>query len=239
MATRTLPRALLALALAAPGFASAAPDPAVAKQCETVWPKAKTADKQQTWTCLTHFLTHAYGGPPTEESMTLDPGYGHPLEVELSTEDLDRMIAHVKAVCDPEAAPVESECHRGHEYFTGMRGRRLGLFEDVAVGSIEAPLRKVLAGEALTEADVFADNPDVALSPLSLWKLRNAAYARHGYAFKTPDLNAFFYGPRAAGETTLLPLKVKPEKKKAELSPTDAENVRLIKRLEAEAKKKR
>lgn len=204
--------------------------------CETVWPRTAKADRHLTWRCLTHYLTYAYGQKPDAEALTLDPGYGHPSEVKLSLEDLDRMIASTKAACDVDAAPVESECARGHELLQGMRSRRLGLFENVAVGSIEAQLRKVLAGQELTEADLFVDDEGMDLSPLSLWKLRNAAYARHGYQFKTADLNTFFYGPREpVGEPKLLPLETKGTTKKVELSKADTANVRLIKLLEGRA----
>lgn len=223
--------------LASPAAAEPKAAPSIAEQCETAWPAAKTADRQKTWACLTHFLTYGYGEKPTPELMTLDPGYGHPVEVKLSVADLDRMIAHVEKACDVEAAPVESECARGHEMLTGMKSRRMGIFEDVNLGSIEGPLRKVLAGQKLTRAEVFADHAELSLSLLSLWKLRNAAYARHGYRFKTPDLNTFFYGPReAVGEPKLLPLARKGDTRKVTLTAEDTANVQLIKALEAKAK---
>lgn len=217
--------------------AKAAPAAATVKLCEKDWPAAAKVDRNQTWACLTHYLTYAYGQKPTAELMTLDPGYGHPVEVKLSVADLERMTNHVEAACDVAAAPVESECARGHELFQGMKHRRLGISEGVELGSFEPLLRKVLAGEELTEADLLVNDTGPKWSLLTLWKLRNAAYARHGYLFKTPDLNTFFYGPREpVGEPKLLPLAKKGETKKVTLSKADTANVRLIKLMEGRGK---
>lgn len=223
---------LKALRLGTARFGAKAPEGP--SDCDTAWPKAEKASRAQTWTCMTHYLKRAYGGTVDAEALTLDPGYGHPSEVKLGTDDLERMIRHVVQACDLGAAPVASECNRANELFTGMHRRRLGLFDDVVMDSIEPLLAKVVKGEALTEAEIYAGVEGPALSPLSLWKLRNAAYARHGYVFKTPDLNTFFYGPRDAAKddaSTVLPLK-KGQPGKVDLTPTDTANVRLIKKLE-------
>lgn len=210
--------------------------PALVKQCEDAWPKAAAgkAVAKDTWACMTYYLTLAYGGPPDAEALTLDPGYGFPQEVKLSSAKLERMIGHVKAVCDPEAAPVESECKRADELFNGIASRRQGLFENTTMESIEGVLATVLKGEKLTREQMHADDPDMSWSPLTLWRLRNAAYARHGYTFKTPDLNTFFYGPREG--STLLPIK-QGEGAEVELTENDRANVVLIKSLETHKKK--
>lgn len=216
--------------------AKAKPTPALAKQCEQAWPKAAAgkAVAKDTWACMTYYLTLAYGGAPDAEALTLDPGYGFPQEVKLSSAKLTRMIAHVGAVCDPEAAPVESECKRADELFRGIASRRQGLFENTTMESIEGVLGTVLKGDKLTRAQLYADDPEMSWSPLTLWKLRNAAYARHGYRFKTPDLNTFFYGPREG--STLLPIKGG-EAAQVELTESDRANVVLIKSLETHKKK--
>lgn len=210
--------------------------PALAEQCEEAWPKAEAgkAGAKDTWACMTYYLTLAYGSAPDAEMLTLDPGYGFPQEVKLSSAKLERMIGHVKAVCDPEAAPVESECKRADELLRGIASRRQGLFEHTTMESIEGVLATVLKGEKLTREQLHADDPEMSWSPLTLWKLRNAAYARHGYVFKTPDLNTFFYGPREG--STLLPIK-RGEGGEVELTENDRANVVLIKALETHKKK--
>ncbi len=238
---RTLDASLAELKAGESTLKGAAPAPRPAaelvEQCERTWPKAKTADRNQTWACLTHYLTYAYGEKPTAELMTLDPSYGHPIEVKLSVADLERMTNHVEGACDVAAAPVESECARGHELFQGMKARRFGISEGVELGSFEPLLRKVLGGEELTEADLRVNDPGPKWSLLTLWKLRNAAYARHGYRFTTPDLNTFFYGPREpVGEPKLLPLGKKGSTRKVTLTPADSANVKLIKLMEARGK---
>lgn len=203
--------------------------------CETVWPATAPgkAAAKDTWACMTWYLTLAYGKKPDAEAMSLDPGYGMPQEVRLANARLDNMVAHVSAVCDRSAAPVESECNRAAELFEGIKRRRLALLDDTVMESFEPVLATVLKGEKLSRAELKADD-EVKWSPLTLWKLRNAAYARHGFKFKTPDLNVFFYGPRE--ESSVLPL-ARGEKAKVELTAIDGENVRLIKSLESAKKK--
>lgn len=207
---------------------------AAVKRCETTWPatapgKASTKD---TWACVDYYLTLAYGRKPDAEMLSLDPGYGMPQEVKLPNSKLDNMVGHVAAACDRKAAPVESECNRGAELFEGIKRRRLGLLDDTVMESFEPVLAAVLKGEKLTRAQLRADE-EQKWSPLTLWKLRNAAYARHGFKFKTPDLNTFFYGPRE--DSKLLPI-AKGDKAKVELTPDDVANVQLIKTLETHKK---
>lgn len=207
---------------------------AVVKLCEATWPalapgKASTKD---TWACVDYYLTLAYGRKPDAEMLSLDPGYGMPQEVKLPNSKLDNMVGHVAAACDRNAAPVESECNRGAELFEGIKRRRLALLDDTVMESFEPVLAAVLKGEKLTRAQLRADE-EQKWSPLTLWKLRNAAYARHGFKFKTPDLNTFFYGPRE--DSKLLPI-AKGDKAKVELTPDDVANVQLIKTLETHKK---
>lgn len=216
-----------------PGDAPArgAPASADAAWCEQSWGKQVKASTQKTMGCLTHFLTMAYGQAPDAEAMSLDPGYGHAIEVKLTSEMLEKMIHHTAKACDLASAKIASVCNRGNELLVGMHRRRLGLFDDPVMASIEPLLAKVLAGEALTPADLFEGQP-MRWSPVMLWKLRNAAYARHGYAFKTADLHTFFYKASKQAETKLLPLRPG-NTKKVNLTATDRANVRLIKRFEA------
>lgn len=197
--------------------------------CENTWAKAKAPANAETLRCARHFLQYGYGGKWTSESLSFDPQYTHAIEKRYQTADLQRMIGHVKAACTP-AADGADLCGRTLELFGAWVGRKTTLFEDVNLGSMQPVLEKVLAGKALTRDDLHADHPEMNWSALTLSKLRNAAYARHGYQFKNPDLNAFFYGPRAKREGSL-PLP-KGTTKTVKLTPIDGANVRLIKSLE-------
>lgn len=210
--------------------------PVTGQYCESAWPAAAKPTADQSKGCLAHFLRITYGPKYDKEALSLDPGYGHGIEVKLTTDQLKKMVAHAKTACAGGDHPTESDCVRGLEFLEGMVDRRMSLFEDVNMGSFEPVLKKVLAGEKLERSDlVMEDGP--SWSPLTLWRLRNAAYARHGYQFEKDDLNAFFYGPRdERHKTALLPLP-KGTKKKVELTPIDGQNVRLIKDIEKGAKK--
>ena len=206
-------------------FAPVTPDAA----CEATWAKAQKPAAAETERCLRHFLGYAYGAGWDAEALTLDPGYGHPIEKKYQKADLARMAGHVRAVC-PDASNADLPCARAIEFFEGMAGRKTSLFEDVNLGSFEPLLVKVLAGQPLDPDELFVGHPDLKWSAQTLRTLRNAAYARHGYLFKDADLNAFFYDARpepAAG----LPLK-RGTSKDVKLSPVDGENVRLLKSLE-------
>ncbi len=207
--------ALIILLLAAP--------PVTSKYCHQTWPQAAKPSAAQTDGCIRLFLADAYGKALDEEALSLDPSYGAAYEVKLSIDALTKMAAHAAKDCDATL------CGRGQEYFEGMAARKLSLFENVNLGSIEPLLATVLAGQKLAPEALKVGPEALRWSPLTLWRLRNAAYARHGYLFKNPDLNAFFYGARK--DSKLLPLP-EGKTKKVTLTPIDGANVRLVKTAE-------
>lgn len=244
----TRPLTLLAgLCLTTLSAAQAAP--VTETQCLGSWPKLAKAPQAMTDGCIDLLLSHAYFGKPDAEALSLDPSPDSPVEVKLLTPELQAIKRHI-AHCEPQPGDAENwRCTRIHEFVDGMIGRKQALLDQGGMVSLLPALNTVLRGEALTATDLEEEGY-AKFSPLGLWKLRNAAYARHGFAFKKDDLNTFFYGPRAEGLNApdaedfagLLPLS-KGEKAKVELSPVDGANVRLIAKMEgkltAAAKKRK
>jgi hypothetical protein len=108
-----------------------------------------------------------------------------------------------------------------------VKAIHLGVDDPEGTGdSLEPLLATVLAGKPITKRDI------VRSSPVALWRLRNAPYARHGRPFKSVELEAFFYGERGGktgmAASKLLPLKRDPAFKEAMLDKTDKANVAII-----------
>jgi hypothetical protein len=232
----------LSLSLA-PTFAAAGP-PGTDAGC-LAWARRAAPTAAATAACVERLLWHGYLRKPDAEALQLDPAYQSTLELALDAPLLAGMKAHLVAGCPSEDAAGETNwrCKRAHELVDHQAARRLRADEWPAPETLLPALAKVLAGEPLTEADLAAEG-EPRFSPLGLWKLRNAAYARHGLVFKDPELNAFFYGPRPSGlpehgpataeQRGLLPLPAG-QRPKVTLSATDGANVRLIKRQEERA----
>lgn len=210
--------------------------PPTQAHCVDAWPKAASPSKEVTQGCIDLLLKTAYGRKVDAEALSLDPGYGHPIELELTGEELKAIARHVAAVCPGEGE--DWRCTRASEYVEGMAARKMSLFESAVMDDFAGALKTVLSGEALSKSDLCPAEP-ACYTPLTLWKLRNAAYARHGYKFEKEDLNRFFYDPRpdGIGQTSsevpanLLPLP-RGESKDVKLTPVDQKNVKLIQGLE-------
>lgn len=213
--------------------------PPTQAQCVDAWPKSANPTKELTQGCIDLLLKTAYGPKVDAEALTLDPDYGHPIEVELSSAELGAIGKHIAAVC-PKSDEEDWRCTRAAEYVGGMRERKTSLFENLAVGDFARSLQRVVDGEEL-DRDDLCPGTETCWSALTLWKLRNAAYARHGYKFDKDDLNRFFYDPRPGGigrtehedvRQNLLPLP-RGLSKDVKLTPVDSKNVKLIKEYEA------
>lgn len=242
------PLAVLAgLALAALTSPAQAAPPSEA-QCIGAWPKTAKPSAAMTEGCIDVLLTHAYFGKPDAEALSLDPSPDSPLEVKLLTPELQAIKAHIAACAPKKGDEDDWRCTRVHEFVDGMISRKNAVSDQGGLESLLSALNKVLKGEALTAEDLESEGY-ARFTPLGLWKLRNAAYARHGFAFKKADLNTFFYGERPMLEAMdaddyagILPLS-KGEKAKVDLTPVDGANVRLIAKMEgkltAAAKKRK
>jgi hypothetical protein len=86
---------------------------------------------------------------------------------------------------------------------------------------LDVLLAKVLLGKPVNAAEL------ATLSTEELAQLRNAPYARHGRPFKTPSLQAIFYGPRPAG-SSLPPLSPNPGYSDALLDAADRANLEMV-----------
>ena len=101
------------------------------------------------------------------------------------------------------------------------------MIDPVTEKSIEPTLEKLLTGKRITASDL------AGVASVTLWKFRNAPYARHGRPFKTYDLAVLFYSARAEkndmrGEQTLLPVKQNPAFKESMLDKIDKQNVATV-----------
>lgn len=206
--------------------------------CIDAWPKAAAPSKATTEGCIDVLLRTAYGPKVDEEALTLDPGYGDPIELELTTDELAAIGKHITVVCPETGGDNDWRCTRVIEYVDGMSRRKMSLFDGVEAGSFAEVLQTILKGEAVSPESIRPAG-GAPWSPLALGKLRNAAYARHGYVFAKDDYNHFFYDPRPEGlgdgaegvPANLLPL-ARGDKKKVELTPVDNKNIKII--LDAE-----
>ena len=124
---------------------------------------------------------------------------------------------------------------RAIAYFAMEADSHQNLMDPWRLEEIHSLLGKVLKGEPVSDADLepaSADGP--GWSAVTLWRLRNAVFARHGRAFSNPDLQRFFYGEYPPGLSKgLLPLKVDPGYSDAKLTAVDKGNIKLFKKHES------
>lgn len=221
------------------------------RQCMNTWARAKAPKAAMTDGCIDLLLTIGYGAGWDHESLTLDPRLHGELAIEQSTEALDAVDAQLARVCaeptpEKQAAAKRGgddldelwtwRCTRAREIIGQEKAAKMGISDSVDMPEPHELLKELLAGEALTwEALMPHGEGDVpCFSRVSLWKFRNAPYARHGFKFKTEDLNRFFYDARPEGLTDsagepieLLPLP-RGTHAKVTLTPTDHKNVALV-----------
>lgn len=167
---------------------------AVARMCELPWAMATKPALEDTRACVGYVLDLAYGADRTAESLELDPPTGTSAALRFPAESLRNMARHVHALCPQPQGCVDLDqdpgARRAVEWLEAEAEARFSLFDAGPMASIEPALKVVLAGKPVTVGDEW--------SVLSLWKLRNAVFARHGRPFDDPDLRRFFYGPQAA-----------------------------------------
>ncbi len=175
---------------------------------------------------------------------------GGPAFVKLSSRTLLALANRVRAYCG-------SGC-------TGADGRAIELFETSAsyhyrlrevnpnAPELAPLLRALLSGTPLSDSLGIGDAPDATvdavlsrLSAMSLFRLRNAPYARHGRPFKSADLQSFFYdaappflkardshGLDERKRSGLFPQTVDAAYADTKLTPTDHANIATIRRAQ-------
>ncbi len=140
---------------------------------------------------------------------------------------------------DDETAPRRSweSCERALEYLSALHDRKTSLAENESFDPITGVLRPLFAGERVSARDLYLDHAELHYSPLTLWKLEHAVFARHGCSFEDADLMTFFYAeerPRLWDEHELPQLQ--PDSScdvEESLTENDRANLRLIERARA------
>lgn len=238
--------ALTAFLLAGPAW----PGPAAAQKagdgelrvaCERTWPAAKKATRQLTEKCAGYWL-RVHGGFNDGSDLNdadLGPYVEHAAVTRFSSAQLRQMARHVEAARGALSEGLYANAHRFFDvaarcHFSTLDLTASGAFADHR--TIVARLETVLDGKPLDPTGLRD------LSPMSLSKLRNAVYARHGRRFKSGDLNAFFYGEwkdgykgvfADGGRPRFLPRKQDPAFADSALTAVDHQNVAVIKKIEA------
>jgi len=204
--------------------------------CEEQWHAADKPAPGDSLRCAAHWLRYGYREGYTEEDLMLDPTPGGPISVRFTSEQFLRMQAHVRAAASTQCDDIDKEpiACRAIGYFSLESDCHLNLIDPWLLEEILPLLGKVLRGEELARRDLAPeDEGGPRWSSVTLWRLRNAVFARHGRSFENPDLERFFYGAyptKLAGE--LLPRSKNPGYMDQLLTETDRNNIKLIKSFE-------
>ncbi|TVQ93604.1 MAG: hypothetical protein EA397_03960 [Deltaproteobacteria bacterium] len=199
-------------------------EPPNAEVCAARWADDPSPTAARTQGCMQWWLKVAYGTEDPAE-LDFDPEVGHPEEREVTAAQLDRMRAHVQAIC-PEGATAPAPCVRARQYFEGAARHRFRIGQSVDLLSFEPQLRKVLAGERLTADDLAPYG--VALDAVVRWRLAAAIRARHGIVPEHPDLQRFLFEPDVVEGADSLPLpRVEPGSESA-LTEADHHNLAML-----------
>jgi hypothetical protein len=195
-------------------------------RCERVWPDAAAPAPRDSRACAVHFLAQGYGPGWTASDLEVEPLVGGESSWRFTTSQYERMADHVAATCDGPCDPIAT---RAIELFDQQATAQLGIVDPWTLESFEPLLAKVLAGNPLTDADLSLDD-ELPWSPMTLWKLRGAVFARHGATFDHPDLERFFYGDRGpdAMPIDLLPVPTPRQRSAVELDDVDRENLQRL-----------
>lgn len=240
------------------------PPPAIDRPCTTSWARAKAPAAPDTDRCLDFVLAASYGTLWDTESLSSDPAIRGLLTVEVPSEALTAMVKQIDKVCggkDGELPPRpatqgaaarlgldgdealdslwSTRCERAREVAAGELAAKLGIGDDVNMPDTIGVYQDLFAGTALADDALLPHldddgKPLACYSRATLWKFRNAPYARHGKKFKSEDLNRFFFAKRKTAITNdmgervkLLPL-AEGTLEKVELTPADNKNVALV-----------
>lgn len=191
--------------------------------------EALPQDRSQAPGCVSYLLEQGYGAAPDPERLTLDPAPFGQDELRYTRSTLQQAAPILAAACPSEDPP--GRCARAQEVLQSWVDRRLGTFESCCALEDARPLLDlILRGEPLPADALKLSGGDRRWSPLTLWKLRNAVFARHGRPFQHADLQAFFYGP----ERRWTQLAVVPSFSDSHLTPTDRANLAMIQAAEAQ-----
>jgi hypothetical protein len=194
--------------------------------CERVWPKATDPAPRRSRACAVYFLAQGYGPSWTSSDLEVEPVAGGERSWRFSADQYLAMASAVASTCD---GPCDRIASRAIELFERQSAAQLGIVDPWTLESFEPLLATVLAGDGLDASDLHTGD-DLPWSPLTVWKLRSAVFARHGATFEHPDLERFFRGDRGpdAMPIDLLPLPAPTVRHDVELDAVDRENLALL-----------
>ena len=203
-------------------------------QCERPWLSGPTTSAA-TQGCVSHWLGLVYGSDWSEESIEFDPELSLRGPESLSVRQLQEARARFRELNHAEPHFRLTRILEGIDHMLAMRIGFRDVIDGVMPASYRGTLMAVLSGQSLGEGDLVP-HPGMLFSAGTYRVLRNAAYARHGRAFKSADLQDFFYGPEASLRFGDLKLSVSAAYADSLLTATDRDNVALIQRFEKKAK---
>ncbi len=244
MALRTTTLAAFIAFAALPAVAAPPEDwpPSVEAFCEINWADQEATTQADAEMCARYWLKRYVYGNERPESLGFStnlPEYwlesdhynGLDVETRVSVDKFRNMIRHVDAAT-PDEPLAQRIAQRARDYFEGAADARLSLrgLSSMPVSNIIPQLGKVLSGKRLSPGDLSC------VTPVTLWKLQNAVFARHGAPMHDPDLETFFYGRRTSEVkrpvyTSLLPRRQNPNFSSDALSAIDKYNIDLIEQV--------
>jgi hypothetical protein len=141
-------------------------DPALTALCWERWPEQGAPKQADTQKCVDFFATSNLGIPQVWK---------------LTAAEL-----HVMATKISQCKSC-SHLREAHDYLMAAADSHFDLMDPWSHLSIDPVLTKMLAGKKIETRELMG------VASVTLWRLRNAPYARHGRPFKSPDLQTFFY----------------------------------------------
>ena len=187
---------------------------------------------EETEACVRYFVESVYGHTLDPGSIDMDVPAGAGEMLKLARTQIDNAATAIGAVCSLCTTDTcdwrDTYCLRfaaANRLFKREAEARASLI-DAGSGIDTAPLlATIVKGGALNKHQLLTTGRGHPLSPLSLWRLRNAVYARHGRPFQNPDLPSLFYGKGGC-------CKEQPDFSPDKLTNADRANVKLIASLE-------
>lgn len=245
MAKRTSTLAAFVAIAALPAVAAPPEDwpPSVEAYCEINWAEQETSTQSDAEMCARYWLKRYVYGNQQPESIGIstnlpehflesDHYNGLAVETRVTAERFHTMIRHLDAAT-PEEPVAQRIAQRARDYFAGAADARLSLrgLSSMPIPNIIPQLSKVLSGQRLSPSDLSC------VTPVTLWKLQNAVFARHGAPMHDEDLETFFYGRRTAKVkkpvyTSLLPRRQNADFADDALTDIDQYNLDLLSQVQ-------
>lgn len=216
--------------------------------CVERWPVSKRPTVERSKTCARFWLIHE-GYEGRFDDFGYDPITGSAPFIRLTARTLQVLANRVRGYCGTECDETDARAIDLFEINASYHYRFMEQRPEAP--EMTALFRVLLAGQPIDEArrhyepETSFDDMLAELSPMSLFRLRNAPYARHGRPFRHEDLQSFFYDaippyPAAHAEWTLeertecggFPLPLDPAFDDAKLTAVDHANIARLRAIE-------